>query len=166
MESIENIKYNPKLSIKQNAKLNGLSGESGEERIRYYIRANGIDRRHAKKVVIVNAIRKYLKKHPDEIIVKKKCEKYVRAQGVRFDTNVFAKLYHNMIECGYLEIVYKAKGGRKGCRVVDVDKLKYALKDDTVMAYSSRCQKLSVTIQFLHRICRWHKDIKPKYKKY
>ena len=69
MESIENIKYNPKLSIKQNAKLNGLSGESGEERIRYYIRANGIDRRHAKKVVIVNAIRKYLKKHPDATIL-------------------------------------------------------------------------------------------------
>lgn len=65
MESIENIKYNPKLTIKQNAKLNGLSGESGEERIRYYIRANGIDRRHAKQVVIVNTIRKYLKKHPD-----------------------------------------------------------------------------------------------------
>ena len=65
MESIDNIKYNPKLSIKQNAKLNGLSGKSGEERIRYYIRANGIDRRHAKQVVIVNAIRKYLKKHPD-----------------------------------------------------------------------------------------------------
>lgn len=65
MESIENIKYNPKLSIEQNAKLNGLSGKSGRERIRYYIRANGIDRRHAKQVVIVNAIRKYLKKHPD-----------------------------------------------------------------------------------------------------
>lgn len=65
MESIDNIRYNPKLSIEQNAKLNGLSGKSGEERIRYYIRANGIDRRHAKQVVIVNAIRKYLKKHPD-----------------------------------------------------------------------------------------------------
>lgn len=65
MESIDNIKYNPKLSIKLNAKLNGLSGKSGEERIRYYIRANGVDKRHAKQVVIVNAIRKYLKKRPD-----------------------------------------------------------------------------------------------------
>lgn len=65
MESIDNIRYNPKLSIEQNAKLNGLSGKSGEERIRYYIRANGIDRRQSKKVEIVNAIRKYLKKHPD-----------------------------------------------------------------------------------------------------
>ena len=65
MESIENIKYNPKLSIEQNAKLNGLSGKSGRERIRYYIRANAIDRRQSKKVEIVNAIRKYLKKHPD-----------------------------------------------------------------------------------------------------
>ena len=127
---------------------------------------NYIQFKSSSKDAIVENMIKYLKKHPDEIIVKKKCEKYVRAQGVRFDTNVFAKLYHNMIECGYLEIVYKAKGGRKGCRVVDVDKLKYALKDDTVMAYSSRCQKLSVTIQFLHKICRWYKDIKPKYKKY
>lgn len=127
---------------------------------------NYIQFKSSSKDAIVENMIKYLKKHPDEIIVKKKCEKYVRAQGVRFDTNVFAKLYHNMIECGYLEIVYKAKGGRKGCRVVDVDKLKYALKDDTVMSYTTRCQKLSVTIQFLHRICRWYKDIKPKYKKY
>lgn len=65
MESIDNIRYNPKLSIEQNAKLNGLSGKSGEERIRYYIRANGIDRRHAKQVEIVNAIRRYLKKNPN-----------------------------------------------------------------------------------------------------
>lgn len=65
MESIDNIKYNPKLSIEQNAKLNGLLGDSGKERIRYYIRANGIDRRQAKKVEIVNAIRKYLKKNPN-----------------------------------------------------------------------------------------------------
>lgn len=65
MESIDNIKYNPKLSIEQNAKLNGLSGDSGKERIRYYIRANGIDRRQAKKVEIVNAVRKYLKKNPN-----------------------------------------------------------------------------------------------------
>lgn len=66
MESIENIKYNPKLTIEQNARLNGLKADKqGCERIRYYIRVKGIDRRHAKQVVIVNAIRKYLKKHPD-----------------------------------------------------------------------------------------------------
>ena len=127
---------------------------------------NYIQFKSSNKDAIVENMIKYLKMHSDEIIVKKKCEKYVRAQGVRFDTNVFAKLYHNMIECGYLEMVYKAKGGRKGCRVVDVDKLKYALKDDTVMSYSSRCQKLSVTIQFLHKICKWYKDVKPKYKRY
>ena len=69
MESIDNIRYNPKLSIEQNAKLNGLSGKSGEERIRYYIRANGIDRRHSKQVEIVNVIRRYLKKNPDATIL-------------------------------------------------------------------------------------------------
>ena len=69
MESIDNIRYNPKLSIEQNAKLNGLSGKAGEERIRYYIRANGIDRRHSQQVEIVNVIRRYLKKSPGATIL-------------------------------------------------------------------------------------------------
>jgi hypothetical protein len=104
----------------------------------------------------------YMTTHADKPIIQKRCEKYVRAQGVRFDTSVFQKLYNNMIDAGYLERI----SPRKGCLVKDTDKLKQALKDDTVMSYSTRCQKLSVTIQFLHKVCKWYKDIKPKYKKY
>ena len=123
---------------------------------------NYIQFKSTSKEAIVEAIIKYAMLHVGEPIMQKRCEKYARAQGVRCDTIVFAKLYNNMIDAGYLERI----SPRKGCLVKDIDKLKQALKDDTVMAYSTRCQKLSVDIQFLHRICRWHKDIKPKYKKY
>lgn len=54
------IQYNPSLSVKQNAKKNGVS-EAG---IRYYIQANGIDRRYEQKSKVVNACKRYLKKHP------------------------------------------------------------------------------------------------------
>ena len=71
-----------------------------------------------------------------------------------------------MLDCGYLEPVYHATGGRKGSRVVDVNKLKQALKDDTVMSYSPRCERRSVTIQFLHKVYKWYIGTKPQYKKY
>lgn len=54
------IKYNPSLSVRQNAKKNGVS-EAG---IRYYLQANGIDRRYEQKSKVVNACKRYLKKHP------------------------------------------------------------------------------------------------------
>lgn len=55
------IQYNPRLSIQENAKKNGVS----EDAIRYYIRTRKIDRRYERKVNIVNEIRAYLKAHPD-----------------------------------------------------------------------------------------------------
>lgn len=127
---------------------------------------NYIQFKSSSKEAIIENIIKYAEAHADQPILQKRCEKYVRAQGVRFDTMVFSKLFNNLIDAGYLEKISPQPGSRKGSRVVDIHKLKQALKDDTVMAYSSRCQKLSVTIQFLHKVCRWHKDIKPKYKKY
>ena len=86
----------------------------------------------------------------------------MRAQGIRFDTLIFAKLFNNLADAGYLERI----GERKGFIVNDVDKLKQALKDDTVMSYTTKCQHLSVSIQFLHKVCKWYKGTKPKYKKY
>ncbi len=65
MDSIDNIVYDPKRSIAQNAKLNGLKGKEGIEKIRYVIRARGIDRRHDNQTLIVDAIRNYLKKYPN-----------------------------------------------------------------------------------------------------
>ena len=123
---------------------------------------NYIQFKSSSKEAIVEGIIKYVYIHINEPIMQKKCEKYVRAQGVRFDTTVFQKIYNNLIEAGYLERI----SPRKGCIVTDIDKLKQALKDDTVMAYTSRCQKNIVTMQFLHKICQWHKYSRPRFKKF
>ena len=123
---------------------------------------NYIQFKSSSKEAIVEAMVQYMTIHIREPIIQKRCEKYVRAQGVRFDTTVFQKLYNNMIEAGYLERI----SPRKGCLVKDIDKLKQALKDDTVMAYTSRCQKNIVTMQFLYQIYQWHKNIRPRFKKF
>ena len=123
---------------------------------------NYIQFKSSNKEIIVQEIIKYLEVHADETVFQKRCEKYVRAQGIRFDTLIFAKLFNNLADAGYLERI----GERKGFIVNDVDKLKQALKDDTVMSYTTRCQHLSVSIQFLHKVCKWYKGTKPKYKKY
>ena len=123
---------------------------------------NYIQFKSSSKEAIVEAIVKYATIHVDKPIIQRRCEKYARAQGVRFDTTVFAKIYNNMIDAGYLERI----SPRKGCLVKDIDKLKQALRDDTVMAYTSRCQKNIVTIQFLHKICQWHKQTRPRFKKF
>lgn len=60
MPKISNIQYNPALSVKENAKRNGLS----EASIRYYIKTNSVDRRFDRKQNIIDDCRKYLKKHP------------------------------------------------------------------------------------------------------
>ncbi|MCR5463180.1 MAG: NADAR family protein [Bacteroidales bacterium] len=54
------IQYNPALSVKENAKRNGVSDAA----IRYYIKVNGIDRRFDRKQNVIDDCRKYLKKHP------------------------------------------------------------------------------------------------------
>ena len=123
---------------------------------------NYIQFKSSSKEAIVESIIKYAMIHIGEPIMQKKCEKYVRAQGVRFDTIVFAKLYNNMIDAGYFERISQ----RKGCLVKDIDKLKQALKDDTVMAYSTRCQHHIVTMQLLIKIYKWHKISKPRFKKF
>ena len=123
---------------------------------------NYIQFKNANKEAIVEKMIQYLKIHVDQTIVKKKCEAYIRAQGVRFDSHIFSKLYDNMITAGYLKQI----APRKGCIVTDVNNLKQAVENNTVLSYSRRIVANSVTIQFLHKICKWYKDIKPKYKKY
>lgn len=123
---------------------------------------NYIQFKSSNKEAIVSAIIKYFETHTDKPVLQKRCEKYVRAQGIRFDTIIFAKLFNNLVDAGYIERL----SPRTGCVAHDLDKLKQALKDDTVMAYTTRCQHLSVSIQFLHKVCKWYKGTKPKYKKY
>ena len=55
------ISYNPSISIKANAKANGVS----EASIRYYIKVNGIDRRADEKVRKIDICRKYYRYHSD-----------------------------------------------------------------------------------------------------
>lgn len=55
------ILYNPSLTVKENAKKNGVS----EAAIRYHIKVNHLDRRYDKKRNIIEDCRKYLKKHPE-----------------------------------------------------------------------------------------------------
>ena len=55
------ILYNPSLSVKANAKANGVS----EASIRYYIKVNGIDRRADEKVRKIDICRKYYRYHSD-----------------------------------------------------------------------------------------------------
>lgn len=54
------ITYYPTLSVKENARKNGVS----EAAIRYYIKTNNLDRRFERKLNIIAECRKYIKKHP------------------------------------------------------------------------------------------------------
>ena len=55
------IQYNPTLSVKDNAKRNGVS----EAAIRYYIKVNNIDRRFDRTQNLIADCRNYLKEHPN-----------------------------------------------------------------------------------------------------
>ena len=55
------IQYYPKLSIKANAKKNGVT----EDAIRYYIRTRGIDRRYEEKKRVLKDMKAYIKEHPN-----------------------------------------------------------------------------------------------------
>ena len=123
---------------------------------------NYIQFKNTNKETIIETMIKYLEEHADQTIVQKKCEAYVRAQGVRFDSHVFSKLYNNMIAEGYLKQI----APRKGCVVTDLNNLKQALENDTVTTYTRRVVSLSVNIQFLHKVCKWYRDTKPRYKRY
>lgn len=61
MSQESHINYNPALTVKANAKKNGVT----EAAVRYYIKVNHLDRRFDRKLNIVDDCRKYLKKHPD-----------------------------------------------------------------------------------------------------
>jgi predicted NAD-dependent protein-ADP-ribosyltransferase YbiA (DUF1768 family) len=54
------IQYNPSLTVKENAKKNGVS----EAAIRYYIKVNHLDRRYDNTLSIIESCREYLKNHP------------------------------------------------------------------------------------------------------
>ena len=60
MPKAQTIQYNPVLSVKENAKQNGVS----EATIRNYIKTNGVDRRYERKQNVIEDCRKYLKRHP------------------------------------------------------------------------------------------------------
>lgn len=61
MSKIDSYRYNPSLSVAENARINGVD----EDSMRYYIKSMGIDRRYEAKVSIVEDIRKYLTGHPN-----------------------------------------------------------------------------------------------------
>lgn len=61
MSRVSKIKYNPHLSISENAKINGVS----EASIRYHIQSHFIDRRKEAKTNVINSIKKYLNEHPN-----------------------------------------------------------------------------------------------------
>ena len=61
MTKESSIKYNPALSIAENAKQNGVT----EDAIRYYIRTRGIDRRYAEKMKVLKSMQDYLDEHPN-----------------------------------------------------------------------------------------------------
>lgn len=61
MSKIDRYRYNPSLSVAENARINGVD----EDSMRYYIKSMGIDRRYEAKVSIVEDIRKYLTGHPN-----------------------------------------------------------------------------------------------------
>ena len=61
MSKESSIKYNPTLSVADNAKRNGVS----EDAIRYYIRTRGIDRRYTEKMKVLKSMQDYLDEHPN-----------------------------------------------------------------------------------------------------
>ena len=61
MTKESSIKYNPALSVADNAKINGVS----EDAIRYYIRSRGVDRRYAEKMKVLKSMQDYLEEHPN-----------------------------------------------------------------------------------------------------
>lgn len=61
MSRVSKIKYNPNLSVAENADKNHTT----EATIRTYLQAHCIDRRREAKINYINAIKKYLKENPD-----------------------------------------------------------------------------------------------------
>lgn len=61
MSRVSKIKYNPNLSVAENAEKNHTS----EATIRTYLQAHCIDRRREAKINYINAIKKHLKENPD-----------------------------------------------------------------------------------------------------
>ena len=55
------IKYDPELSVNENAERNGVSISA----IRYYIRTRGIDRRYDVKVKVLEGMQAYIDEHPE-----------------------------------------------------------------------------------------------------
>lgn len=55
------IKYDPSLSVVENAKKCGVT----EDAVRYYIRTRGIDRRYEEKKKVLKGMKAYLKEHPN-----------------------------------------------------------------------------------------------------
>lgn len=61
MAKASKIKYNPAISVEENAKRNGVS----EAAIRYHIKKKKYDRQRERKLIIVAACKKYYKEHPE-----------------------------------------------------------------------------------------------------
>ena len=61
MSKGKDIRYNPAISVKENAKRNGVT----EATIRYHIKRQLVDRRYDRKLNIIADCRRYLKKYPN-----------------------------------------------------------------------------------------------------
>ena len=61
MSRVSKIKYNPALSVLENAERNNVKVSA----IRFYLQSHFVDRKRDAKLRYINAIKKYLKEHPD-----------------------------------------------------------------------------------------------------
>ena len=84
MSKIDRYRYNPSLSVAENASINGVD----EDSMRYYIKSMGIDRRYEAKVSIVEDIRKYLTGHPNA--TKAEIGNKITKKGLRQFHNFYA----------------------------------------------------------------------------
>ena len=55
------IKYDPTLSVNENAERNGVSVSA----VRYFIRTRGIDRRFECKMKVIEGLQSYINEHPE-----------------------------------------------------------------------------------------------------
>jgi len=95
------IHYNPSLSVKENAKRNGVTPAA----IRYYIKVNGIDRRAERKQNVIDDCREYLRKHK-----KATWEEVQRKTGHSLST---IRKYRDLILSGEEPTVFDSEKAKK-----------------------------------------------------
>lgn len=96
----QNIRYNPALSISENARKNGVT----EEAIRYYIKSHNIDRRKEGQIKIISDCRKLLATEPD-------LSPYKISQRLPYSINTIKKYWPQIV--GEKEIELSNFGNKK-----------------------------------------------------